>query len=646
MKLLLLLAALTVSSSQAVSQTNDGIIEGRVTRLGSSEGISDVQITLYGPGAADPASEIRAIYTPNPNLTPAMRAEIDTSLAYPYPTSIEALVNNVRRQEARLLGLPEPPALPASPLSQSSVMSDRDGRFSFRNLGPGRYLFRVRRDGYSGGGDDRSRVLTVVAGQKMLPVAIELLPPVTVSGTVRSSNGQPITGIQVDAFAETYLNGRRVLSSVGSNKTDDRGQYRLYGLPSGDYKIAASPRRSTASGNTDLSTRTFYSNVVDARTAQTIQVTGGAEASGVDIVLRLDATGSISGQVVGSIGGESERSSVATRLYLFNADPETLPLLYLFGAELIGRELSNSSSYAVGSFDPSTGKFDIRGVVPGEYELMASASDHTGKSVWGRTRTNARSNEVTGVTVDIRSGVEFKARLRIDDAPPSYAMNSPVPLGSEQLVAAGLFNAEALKPVPTPSFRVRLESAESLPVAPFDPNYPAAAYDPSGVFTFSNVVEGKYIVSVSPLPANGYVADVRAGGRSVLDSGVDINSQTGEVQVLVRINGAKIQGVVRDSTGKSIPSARVALVPPASRRGNTQLYRSSSSDTNGNFTMNGIAPGEYKLFAWESVTESAWMNGTFLEPYEGRGQTIVVGSNTPNIELKIISKQGGEVRNR
>ena len=78
MKLLLLLAALTVSSSQAVSQTNNGVIDGRVTRLSSSDGISDVQITLFGPGAADPASAIRAFYTPNSNLTPAMRAEIET----------------------------------------------------------------------------------------------------------------------------------------------------------------------------------------------------------------------------------------------------------------------------------------------------------------------------------------------------------------------------------------------------------------------------------------------------------------------------------------------------------------------------------------------------------------------------------------
>jgi hypothetical protein len=298
--------------------------------------------------------------------------------------------------------------------------------------------------------------------------------------------------------------------------------------------------------------------------------------------------------------------------------------------------IANESAYSVGSFDAATGKFEIRGVVPGEYDLMASASDSKGKTVWGRTRINVRSDELSGVTVGIQPGVEFKALLTVDGAPPLYTMQSPAPLGSEELVAAGLLSAEALKPVPTPTYRVRLEAAERH--APFVPNSAAATYEPSGVFTYSNVVEGKYNVSVSPLPANGYVADVRTGGKSVFDSGVDINSQTGQVQLSVRTNGVKIQGVVRDSTGKPVASARVVLVPPVSRRQNVQLYRTSLSDTSGDFTLSGIAPGEYKLFAWPSVPEGAWLNKDFLEPYEGRGQTVVVGPNTADVELKLIPK--------
>jgi hypothetical protein len=179
MKRLLLLAALTVSSIQAVSQTNTGLIEGRVTRPGGSEGIPDVQITLYGPGAVDPVSAIRALYTPNPALTPAMRAEIDASInrtntSYP-GYSIETLVAATRRLEAQLLGLPESTSVP--PISTSTAVSDRDGRFRFRNLAPGRYSIRAEREGYFGapaGSGNRGILFTTVASTVLTVVAAPL----------------------------------------------------------------------------------------------------------------------------------------------------------------------------------------------------------------------------------------------------------------------------------------------------------------------------------------------------------------------------------------------------------------------------------------------------------------------------------------
>ena len=213
------------------------------------------------------------------------------------------------------------------------------------------------------------------------------------------------------------------------------------------------------------------------------------------------------------------------------------------------------------------------------------------------------------------------------------------------MIAAGApFTPLPMTPVAIPDFRVEFYSAERLTNVPFFTTF--ATYEPSGAFLFRNVVEGKYSVRVSPLPANGYVADVRAGGKSVFDSGIDINSQTGEIQVLVKTNGGKVQGVVRDSTGNPIASARVALVPPVSRRQNSQLYKVSSSGASGSFSMNRIAPGEYKLFAWETAPEGAWMDASFLELYEERGQTVVVGSNDQDVELKVIPREAGQAKNR
>jgi hypothetical protein len=155
-------------------------------------------------------------------------------------------------------------------------------------------------------------------------------------------------------------------------------------------------------------------------------------------------------------------------------------------------------------------------------------------------------------------------------------------------------------------------------------------------------VPGKYYVTAAPLPPNAYVADVKAGGSSVYDSGVDINSQTGEIQVVVNTNGGKVQGHVIDAAQKSVAQARVVLVPAERRRQNVQLYKVGTTDSSGNFTMNGIAPGDYKLFAWEAVPNTAWLNPEFLAPYEGRGLSVTIsssGSTPASIELKLIPKE-------
>jgi hypothetical protein len=475
----------------------------------------------------------------------------------------------------------------------------------------------------------------LTAEQQTPPVVIMLLRAATVTGTVRDPKGQLAIGVQVDAFQTTYQNEREMLQpwnpgGNASRRTDDRGQYRLYGLLPGDYRIAATPRRSASAGTQDTYARTFYPNLVDARTTQPIEVAEGSEVSGIDIVIRSDATGKVSGQIVTSIAPKNDETGPASTLYLISADPKTL---------------TTPTTNPVASSNPATGKFEIAGILPGEYELMGSMPDGKGGTAWGRKRVNVGTDELTEVTLDIHPGVELKVLLTVDGGSPLYRMGpSPAALETAQMIAAGApFAPLPMTPVPIPDLKVLLDSAERLTNAPFVTTY--ATYEPSGAFLFRNVVEGKYTVRVAPLPANGYIADVRAGGKSVFDPGVDINSQTREVQVLVKTNSSRIRGVVRDSTGKPFASALVTLVPPIPRRQNSELYKSAFSDTNGIFTMNGVGPGEYKLFAWESAPDGAWMNGTFLESYEGLGQPVVVGSSEASIELKLIPGKTGQ-RNR
>jgi hypothetical protein len=76
---------------------------------------------------------------------------------------------------------------------------------------------------------------------------------------------------------------------------------------------------------------------------------------------------------------------------------------------------------------------------------------------------------------------------------------------------------------------------------------------------------------------------------------------------------------------------------PDTARENLALYLSAVSDASGRFVMRGVPPGDYKLFAWESVRPFAYQNAAFIEKDENRGRFIHVGQgNTVNAELTII----------
>jgi hypothetical protein len=98
----------------------------------------------------------------------------------------------------------------------------------------------------------------------------------------------------------------------------------------------------------------------------------------------------------------------------------------------------------------------------------------------------------------------------------------------------------------------------------------------------------------------------------------------------VNTNGGAIEGNVQTPEHKPAASSMVVLVPPAGDRQNAMKYKTAPTDEKGNFTMKGVPPGEYTLYAWESVPFTAWMNSDFLAKYQNRGRAVVVSQGIPD----------------
>ncbi len=125
--------ALTLFLTQ--SQAPKGVIEGRVIRAGTREPISNVLITLMAPIPANATSNLA------PDVATRLSNQINditesgmrTGLAQ---DAIDNNIENVRRNA--IAGTTRP----------VTAMTDGSGRFSFRDLAPGRYTVRAELDGY------------------------------------------------------------------------------------------------------------------------------------------------------------------------------------------------------------------------------------------------------------------------------------------------------------------------------------------------------------------------------------------------------------------------------------------------------------------------------------------------------------------
>jgi hypothetical protein len=107
------------------------------------------------------------------------------------------------------------------------------------------------------------------------------------------------------------------------------------------------------------------------------------------------------------------------------------------------------------------------------------------------------------------------------------------------------------------------------------------------------------------------------------------------MQIIVSVNGGIVEGRVLDA-GKSVPNVNAVIVPNAARRHRGDLYKYVLTDDSGRFQITGVAPGDYRLFAFERAEEGAWQDEEFIRLFEDRGKAVHIeesGRITTEIEL-------------
>ena len=112
------------------------------------------------------------------------------------------------------------------------------------------------------------------------------------------------------------------------------------------------------------------------------------------------------------------------------------------------------------------------------------------------------------------------------------------------------------------------------------------------------------------------------------------------LDVVLSPNAGQVTGTVLDpNTEKAAPMMMVVLIPQEKeRRDREAFYQTATSDLSGQFTFKSVVPGEYRVYAWEDVEYTAWMDPDFMKPLESRGEAVSVSeSGRPAIQVHLIA---------
>src|SRR5262249_40019797 len=101
--------------------------------------------------------------------------------------------------------------------------------------------------------------------------------------------------------------------------------------------------------------------------------------------------------------------------------------------------------------------------------------------------------------------------------------------------------------------------------------------------------------------------------------------------------GGRLDGVVVDGANRIYPNAQVVLIPDVNRRSAPSMFRTTTSGEDGRYTLRGIPPGDYKLFAWQRIEPNAYMNPNYLVGFEPLGTPLTIQPNSAgNVSVRLI----------
>lgn len=470
------------------------------------------------------------------------------------------------------VGASPAPARPAQSGRMTVGETDDTGAYVLRNLPPGQYTVTVQRAGYVAQSYGQAtpasmlRRVSVEEGSRVTAIDFRLVRGGAITGRVVDDGGEPAEGVAVQVMRAQRAQGRvRYVPAGGrTDITDDLGQFRLYGLPPGEYLVSAEPNVRRFMGGVAQTPEPDATHVVATYApgtstpadAQRFVLTAGQEVA-AEIQLVASRVASVSGRVLDSSGAPLDGGVV--RLV-----PQDVEVTTGRGSERAG---------IVG------GAFRLERVVPGAYTLTATGSGR--RPVAGADQGTAPESASVPVVVS-GDGVEG---LVVTTSPPSTLTGRIVVEGD-----ATALDARAL--------RIVARSTETGPsTGPFGSG---RVSDDLSVRVTG--LRGSQRLSLTGLPRGWWLKSVRVNGQDALE-GLDFGTgrQWTGLELVLNNRPAFIGGQVTTAGGQpAVDYVVLAFLQDVAARASSWLpgfSAMSRPDQSGTWVVENLRPGDYFVLA-------------------------------------------------
>lgn len=479
--------------------------------------------------------------------------------------------------------------------SNSEMITGDDGTFAFPDLVAGHYMVFAGKPGFAHTiygtrpGRDIGTPIAVAAGQQITTLQLKLARGAVITGTLAGPSGEPVPNVTVSAwqFESGETRRRPLLAEAGSAMSDEEGVFRIFGLAEGEFVIQAQPSSTT----TDVSpyAPTYYPSTARISESPRISVHAGEERSGADIVLRTSQRANVSGVVVDADGRPASGLEVTLR------------------PTGIGMDGLAQEDDALGARTVGDGGFTFTGVLSGTYTLLAtepiSAMTATSSATprhWASMDLSVDARDVAGISLTLRPATPVSGRVVFD--------------GTASIGATSL----AFIPAAGPGGRAQPTE--------------------DGMWSTAGLIPGQYsLIATSGRP--WLTVSAMLGGRDVLGTGLTVTSEpiTG-LTVTFSDQSGGAQGRITDAAGAPAPDYIVVVFSAdrAKWQAAQTLTPVVAPDTNGDWAVSGLPPGDYRVAAITEWQRNRSVTTELLEQLMAASApiTITAGAST-TINLRV-----------